>query len=25
MFFRDPCGNPIEIKGFESLATIYEA
>jgi extradiol dioxygenase family protein len=25
MFFRDPSGNPIEIKGFESLATIYEA
>ena len=24
MFFVDPCGNPLEIKGFESLATVYE-
>jgi uncharacterized protein len=23
MFFRDPCGNPIEIKGFRSLDAIY--
>jgi extradiol dioxygenase family protein len=23
MFFRDPCGNPIEIKGFRSLGAIY--
>ncbi len=23
MFFRDPCGNPIEIKGFRSLNAIY--
>jgi extradiol dioxygenase family protein len=25
MFFRDPCGNPIEIKGFKSLDTVYDA
>lgn len=25
MFFRDPSGNPIEIKGFRSLATLYDA
>ena len=25
MFFRDPFGNPIEIKGFRSLAMIYAA
>lgn len=25
MFFRDPCGNPIEIKGFKSLETVYDA
>ncbi|WP_298825406.1 VOC family protein [uncultured Piscinibacter sp.] len=25
MFFRDPSGNPIEVKGFESLQTIYDA
>lgn len=25
MFFRDPCGNPIEIKGFASLDTLYAA
>lgn len=24
MFFRDPSGNPIEVKGFRSLATVYE-
>ncbi len=24
MFFRDPCGNPIEVKGFRSLDTVYE-
>ncbi len=23
MFFLDPFGNPIEVKGFESLATVY--
>ena len=23
MFFRDPSGNPIEVKGFRSLATLY--
>ena len=23
MFFLDPCGNPIEVKGFESLETVY--
>ena len=23
MFFRDFCGNPIEIKGFPSLSTLY--
>lgn len=25
MFFCDPCGNPIEIKGFRSLDTLYSA
>lgn len=25
MFFRDPFGNPIEIKGFRSLETVYAA
>lgn len=25
MFFCDPFGNPIEIKGFRSLATVYAA
>lgn len=25
MFFRDPFGNPIEIKGFASLETVYAA
>jgi uncharacterized protein len=25
MFFRDPSGNPIEIKGFASLAQVYAA
>lgn len=25
MFFRDPCGNPIEVKGFERLDQIYDA
>lgn len=25
MFFRDPSGNPIEIKGFKSLDTVYDA
>ncbi|MGJ7493486.1 VOC family protein [Variovorax sp. RT4R15] len=24
MFFRDPFGNPIEVKGFRSLATLYD-
>ena len=23
MFFRDPCGNPIEVKGFADLAGLY--
>lgn len=23
MFFLDPCGNPIEVKGFASLAGVY--
>jgi len=23
MFFCDPCGNPIEVKGFASLADVY--
>jgi len=23
MFFRDPSGNPIEVKGFESLGTVF--
>ncbi len=23
MFFMDPFGNPIEVKGFASLATVY--
>jgi extradiol dioxygenase family protein len=23
MFFRDPSGNPIEVKGFRSLAAVY--
>jgi extradiol dioxygenase family protein len=23
MFFRDPSGNPIEVKGFRSLAGVY--
>jgi extradiol dioxygenase family protein len=25
MFFRDPSGNPIEVKGFASLATLYSS
>ncbi len=25
MFFRDPFGNPIEVKGFRSLASVYDA
>jgi extradiol dioxygenase family protein len=25
MFFRDPSGNPIEVKGFRSLKTLYDA
>ena len=25
MFFRDPSGNPIEVKGFASLGTVYDA
>ncbi len=25
MFFMDPCGNPIEIKGFASLETVFES
>jgi len=24
MFFQDPCGNPIEVKGFDSLDRVYE-
>jgi extradiol dioxygenase family protein len=24
MFFRDPSGNPIEIKGFQSLEGVFE-
>lgn len=24
MFFRDPSGNPIEVKGFRSLSTLYD-
>ena len=24
MFFCDPFGNPIEVKGFRSLATVYD-
>ena len=24
MFFRDPSGNPIEVKGFASLETLYD-
>ncbi len=24
MFFRDPSGNPIEVKGFRSLDSVYE-
>jgi extradiol dioxygenase family protein len=24
MFFRDPSGNPIEVKGFDSLDRVYE-
>jgi uncharacterized protein len=24
MFFRDPSGNPIEVKGFRSLDTVYD-
>ena len=24
MFFRDPSGNPIEVKGFRSLQTVYD-
>lgn len=24
MFFRDPSGNPIEIKGFENMEQLYE-
>ena len=24
MFFRDPFGNPIEVKGFRSLDTVYD-
>ena len=24
MFFRDPFGNPIEVKGFRSLETVYD-
>ena len=23
MFFTDPFGNPLEVKGFRSLATVY--
>jgi extradiol dioxygenase family protein len=25
MFFRDPSGNPIEVKGFASLELVYDA
>jgi hypothetical protein len=25
MFFTDPSGNPIEVKGFASLETVYDA
>lgn len=25
MFFRDPFGNPIEVKGFRSLDSVYDA
>ncbi len=25
MFFRDPSGNPIEVKGFRSLGTVYDS
>lgn len=25
MFFRDPSGNPIEVKGFRSLNTVYDS
>jgi extradiol dioxygenase family protein len=25
MFFRDPSGNPTEVKGFESLGTTFDA
>lgn len=25
MFFRDPSGNPIEIKGFKSFESVYDA
>ena len=25
MFFCDPCGNPVEVKGFRSLDTLYSA
>ncbi|PKQ12299.1 MAG: dioxygenase [Alphaproteobacteria bacterium HGW-Alphaproteobacteria-1] len=23
MFFRDPCGNPIEVKGFADMAAVF--
>ena len=25
MFFRDPFGNPLEVKGFKSFSTVYDA
>jgi hypothetical protein len=25
MFFRDPSGNPIEIKGFREMAAVFKA
>lgn len=25
MFFNDPFGNPIEVKGFQSLKTVYDS
>ena len=25
MFFCDPCGNPVEVKGFRSMDTLYVA
>lgn len=25
MFFKDPFGNPLEVKGFQSLSTVYKS